>query len=552
MNPDLSDLRRWAVFAQAVGINDQPGDSEYEYFRVVGIDRDINSRAVTSVAVLNETKRDPYPIVYAVEDFSHKLESRQWLCCNFNPFRPRVRDWNQVDPKFRPEREKERDARLKLVQFIDRRGFEIFYPDSRGKAIAEVCEGKADGKTHGESWIRQLLWNWWYYGGDSFAFIPNYSACGTPSRESIIENAAKSKTRPKFNRRYRKPAPPGATPTQGCEIGPEMYDKIVDTIKDLLENDDKRAGIANAVRRTKGLPWTLFRDEIHKVLQKELGDSVTIVDRKPVKTLRSIDQLPNRDQIRYIGRKVLKIPVVLRKIKGSRVFNLENRGLTGDSSDIATQAGQVYEVDAFELDVHGVHDITLLPIGRLYIYFVVDVYSTAIAGVYVTCGEPDYRQVAMALHVAFMPKSQWGKIIGMDISDKQWMMQGKADSLLGDGGELAHLASNVLPEMAVTDLANTPPCRGDLKAQVEQSGELADIGTIRFLPGATKGPKMRMAPDPAKKAKISTLKITQRITSWAFEVYNIRNLSAVRIASLRMLPELVVASRGMLPWAPHK
>jgi len=26
----------------------------------------------------------------------------------------------------------------------------------------------------------------------------------------------------------------------------------------------------------------------------------------------------------------------------------------------------------------------------------------------------------------------------------------------------------------------------------------------------------------------------------------------VRIASLRMLPELVVASRGMLPWAPHK
>jgi hypothetical protein len=425
-------------------------------------------------------------------------------------------------------------ARLKLVQFIDTQGFKIFDSTFRGKAIAETCEGKADGKTHGESWVRHLLWQWWYYGGDPLAFVPNYSVCGAQSRETIIAKAEKAKTSPVFKRQYRTKAACINPNAMGCEITPEMYELIVATIAEVLEDDDKRSGLSYIVQRTRGLPWTVFRDEIHKAISRKLGNKVTMIDGKPARATLTIDQLPNRDQIRYIGRKILHVPTVLKKIKGSRAFALEHRGLTGNSNDIATRAGQVYEIDSEEIDLHSVNDETFLPLGRLFVYFVVDVYSKAIVGVYVTCGDPDYRQVAMALHAAFMPKSKWGELIGMQISDEEWFMHGKPDSLLGDGGDIARIASNILPELATVDVANTPPCRGDLKAQVEQGFELADIGTIRFLPGATKGPRLRMTIDPAKKAKLSVMKITHSLTRWAYEVHNIRNISGSAVD-----PELI-------------
>jgi hypothetical protein len=235
--------------------------------------------------------------------------------------------------------------------------------------------------------------------------------------------------------------------------------------------------------------------------------------------------MPNRDQIRYIGRTILDVPEVLRTIKGSREFNLKHRALNGDFRDIATKAGMLYEIDAFEIDLHAVHDVTFLPIGRLFVYFVVDVYSRAITGVYVTCDDPDYRQFVMALHFAFMPKPELGKLIGIEISADEWPMHGRAVAILGDGGEGAKIASGILPELGSVDIATAPPCRGDLKGQVEQTGDLADVGLIRLYPGMTKGPRQRCTEDPAKNAKITVLKLTQRLTEWSYKVHNNRDLT---------------------------
>lgn len=523
---NLAQLQRWSVFGESTGQKDTEGNEVYVHHRIVGIHRDGLTGNVQLVATLNLTTKQRCPDVIDATDLGTKLKAREWLHCNYNPVRPRIWSLDQIREEHREPRKAVMEERLKLVKILDARGFEIFEPDSRSKAIIEACEGKADGKTHGESWVRDLLWEWWYYGGNAMAFVPHYHNCGAKSRAAILAAAAAANTDPSFTRTFRQAAETRArTKKPGCEIDPEMYGLILKVFQKVLEDDDQRYGLAREVKRRKGMPWAHFEKEIHKEIRKTLATEIVLVDGKPTKSVLADDRIPNRDQIRFIGRQVLNVPATLRKIKGSREFNLKHRGLHGDSSDIATKAGEVYEIDAFEMDLHCVNDVTLLPLGRLFIYFVVDVYSRAITGVYVTCGEPSYRHAVMALNVAFMPKSEWGKLIGLDISDDEWPMQGKPDALLADGGEMAKYASGILPELGTTDIANTPPCRGDLKGQVEQTGELADVGIVRMLPGATKGAKERCAEAPEKKAKLAAMKIAQCYTEWAYKVHNIRDLT---------------------------
>lgn len=546
MKIDLTKIARWSVFARPTG-KDSGGGERFDYLRVVGLDRDTTTGDVAFIATYELNGSNPSPQVHTAGEFTLMLQMRNLIACDFNPARTRVRCLEDIKTEHVEARKLGMNARLKLAQFVDRKGFSIFDPSFRSKTYAEVCAGAADDKTHGESWVRELMSKWWHYGGNPMAFVEDYFGCGAKSRESILAEAEKNKTEPVFLRRFRKHAETRLrTKEEGCEIEPDMYDEIVSTMKKVLDDEDKRYGLAKAVKRMKGMPWALFRKEIHKALKKKFGTLVLAEGTSPKTDLEHY-QLPNRDQIRYIGRKIMSVPEALRKIKGSRAFQLENRAITGDSRDIANWRGQVYEIDAFELDLHSVNDVTLLPLGRLFVYFVVDVYTRAIVGVYVTCGDPDYRQAVMALRCAFMRKSEWGKIIDLEISDLEWPMCGMADSLLADGGELATHASDVLPELGSVDIANTPPCRGDLKAQVEQTGELADAGLIRFLPGATKGPRERCSDAPEKRAKLSFKKITHLLTEWAYKVHNKRDLSGSFID-----PELIGRKVKMTPnglWA---
>lgn len=546
MKTDLSQIMRWSIYARPTE-KDSGGNDQFEYVRIVGIDRDATTGDVSFIAIYELNGSDLNPHVLNASEFESMLRTRSLIPCDFNPARPRVRSLNDIDKDYREERKKGMSARLKIAQFLDRKGFSIFEPSFRSKTYAEVCKGCVDGNTHGESWVRALMSKWWHYGGNPMAFVPNYFASGAKSREYILTDAEKNKTVPVFQRRFRKHAETRQrTKKEGCDIDPDMYDVIVSTMKNVLDDEDKRYGLAKDVKRRKGMPWALFRKEIHKALKKKLGTLVLVEGMMPAGHLEHY-QLPNRDQIRYIGRKLLNVPETLRKIKGSRAFQLENRAITGDNRDIANRRGEVYEIDAFEMDLHSVNDVTLLPLGRLFVYFVVDVYSKAIVGVYVTCGDPDYRHAVMALRCAFMRKSEWGKIIDLEIDDTEWPMRGLPESLLADGGEFATNASDVLPELGTVDIANTPPCRGDLKAQVEQTGELADAGLVRFLPGATKGPRERCSEAPEKRAKLSFKKITHLLTEWSYKVHNTRDLSGSIVD-----PELIGRKVDMTPngvWA---
>ncbi len=447
MKVDLSKIARWAVFARPTA-RDVTGNDKLEYVRVVGIDRQPETGEVRFISLHEMTKEEPNPTVYSGGDFQLMIRMRNLVACEFDPTRPRVRCLEDINPKFREARKLKMNARLKIVQFIDRKGFGIFDPSFRSQTYSEVCAGKADEKTHGESWVRDLMTRWWQYGGNPMALVPSYFGCGAKGRETLLAAAKKNMSSPVVFRRFPKHAAKRVSENkEGCDIEPDMYDVIVATMKKVLEDEDKRYGLAKSVKRTGGLPWQFLRKEVHKVLKEKFGTLVRIDGNEPTGHLKH-HQLPNRDQIRYIGRKIFSIPEVLRKIKGSRTYVLENRAISGDFRDIACRHGQVYEIDVFELDLHSVHDVTLLPVGRLFVYFVVDVYTRAIVGVYVTCGDPDFRQAVMALRCAFMKKSEWGKLIDLDIPDEEWPMMGLANSLLADGGELATHASDILPELA--------------------------------------------------------------------------------------------------------
>jgi len=79
--------------------------------------------------------------------------------------------------------------------------------------------------------------------------------------------------------------------------------------------------------------------------------------------------------------------------------------------------------------------------------------------------------------------------------------------------------------MSVSDIANTPPFRGDLKVLAENSFRCGNMGTVRFLPGMTRGPRERCAPDPKLQSQLNVIQFTGLLIHWLVTVFNTRILT---------------------------
>jgi transposase InsO family protein len=112
-------------------------------------------------------------------------------------------------------------------------------------------------------------------------------------------------------------------------------------------------------------------------------------------------------------------------------------------------------------------DIRGAVVGRLTLYFIVDVYSGQICGFYLTNEHPSYVVACKALINAGSDKVEFCKQFNIDININQWPCKHIPIRLIADRGELVSNAASKISQNLKIKLSNLPPYSPELKGYVE-------------------------------------------------------------------------------------
>src|SRR4029077_21109614 len=109
-------------------------------------------------------------------------------------------------------------------------------------------------------------------------------------------------------------------------------------------------------------------------------------------------------------------------------------------------------------------------IGPANIYFVMDVYSSAIVGSHITLQEESWDAARFSLHNAFSNKLQIARRAGLtDLAEDEFPFEGLPVRINGDRGEwVGSQSSKVVEEVLGIRLLNARAYRGEDKAAVER------------------------------------------------------------------------------------
>ncbi len=504
---------RWQVLAEIRGKKIDSDEPLLVYHRIVGLDT--HDGETRWMALLNLTEKSKTPVVQSLAEVELSLKEGRWLKSTFDPCVPKIRSVEEIAEEHRTNALVHMKARLKTVRAVDDAGWRVFYPRERSTLIRRAAV------QHSASWVRELLFRFWRYGGSSYALLPGYMFNGSLSRDEQLKIAEAKGEQPRFSRkRGRKPKSLEAAANAGPEIDPELFRRIKRQFLALLDDKDLQPVLARSFDLRRAIPWQLITDKLNERLSpKIVAWGIAGASPRNYSDVR----LLTRIQIKSVGKSILNVGDFVLRVKDWKQIALDHHTPRGDVRDIATRPGERYEIDIAEVDAFFINDHTLLPLGRLFVTFVVDCFSRMIAAAYPWAGEPDVRMISYGLIAAAMPKSEWGRIIGEPFTDDEWPCQGLPETVACDNGEAATHGGDHLAEVAF-DVIPNPPFLAYLKQAVETSFRLANVGHIDLLPASTKGPRERGSPDRQKEAKINVATFTRQINRWACHVANHRSM----------------------------
>ncbi len=142
--------------------------------------------------------------------------------------------------------------------------------------------------------------------------------------------------------------------------------------------------------------------------------------------------------------------------------------MLGDISKESFGPGSKYQIDATKLNVCCVSEKDRnLPIGTIYFYAVMDIFSRLIVGMYVGAG-PGWIGGMMALHNVVENKVEYCKKYGIKISEEEWPSTMLSEKILADNGEFGGEKPNSLIDNLHISIENTKPYHGDCKGMIER------------------------------------------------------------------------------------
>ncbi|WP_323750371.1 Mu transposase C-terminal domain-containing protein [Marinobacter sp.] len=302
----------------------------------------------------------------------------------------------------------------------------LFVKNERNRLIKELLQSTDKPRLY----ITRQLRRYWQRGMAPNALAPDYHKCG-------------AKGRPR--REVEQKVGPKRTVTPG--VGVPVTEEVAELFRLALDGfylRNEKVSLAAAKDKAVGL----FKA------------------RYPTATERS---MPTMRQFRYFYETNYRKTEVVRKRTPSRIYEKDKRALTSTSANLNFGPGARYEIDATIADLYLVaEDDPALIIGRPVLYFVKDVFSRMVVGMYVGLENPSWVAAMVALSNAFSEKTTYCQGHGIAISQEDWPSCGLPASIMADRGELLFKQADVLVNRFNIQLSNSRAYRGDDKAICER------------------------------------------------------------------------------------
>lgn len=374
------------------------------------------------------------PEIISKTELFHAIES-------FEVFR--IEDPFQNIAFIQPEKDstsqRKRDENYNLIKnIVDHEQFYI--PSARSSLINEIINSKKSTKQT----IYRLLRQYWQRGQTPNALIPNYQNSGAKGSKKVASQ--------KLGRKR-------------------------------LYKEGTGAIITHEIER-------LFHLRISKYLLSNKKHTLKYANREFLKLYRTLhpdipeNEYPTLRQFQYFYHRESNQVIRLQKRSNDIEYSKDLRQLHSTVNTQVLGPGSRYEIDATIADIYLVSNLDRSRIiGRPTIYFVIDVFSRMVTGLYIGLENASYKTSIQALYCAFTDKVALCKKYGIDITYENWPCIGLPDAILADRAELfGHQVENLEKSFSIR-LENAPPYRGDLKPIVESRFKLIQAEFKPFAKG---------------------------------------------------------------------
>lgn len=333
-------------------------------------------------------------------------------------------------------------------------------PDCFDKRVRGALVRSAQERTDlHKSTIYRYLRRYWQGGKMKNALLPHFNNCGSSGEDRTSGETKRGRPR-KFE-----------DEPKGINIDEDTKQLLRSGIR-LFYNTQEKAALKHAYQKTlEKFFATGFRQE---------GQALIPVLPPP-------DKLPTFGQYKYWFKKEVDLEDTLTKRLGKKRFALNYRPILGSSTHESFGPGSRFQIDATVADVYLVSEYRReWIIGRPIIYIVIDVFSRYIVGIYIGLEGPSWIGAMMALANTTIDKVKFCAEYGVEIQPDEWVCSHLPQKFTADRGELeGNKPSNLIDVLGV-DVENAAPYRADWKGIVEQQFRLANLRSIRFIPGAIK------------------------------------------------------------------
>lgn len=351
---------------------------------------------------------------------------------------------------------------------------EIYDRKTRGPLLESVLSNSGATKQTVYRWFRR----YWQFGMCENALSGRFDLCGGPGK-------ARSLGKKKVG------APRTRTPGLGINVDKCIKAVFGVAIEKCLLNKKKY----------------VFEYAYNQVL-------IAFGVSKPC-TPEDLVAVPTERQFRYFYEKEYSPIENTRRREGEINYQKDFRPVLGTSTAEVAGPGSRYQIDATIGDVYLVaeHDREKI-IGRPTLYFVVDVFSRAIVGIYVGLENASWVSAMEALSFAMVDKVEYCASYDIEITEEQWPMVGLPDAIIGDRGEILSRHIEVLSKAFHVNIENTPPYRADWKGIVERYFKTIQVKMQPFVEGYVTGVvigKKRHGDDYRLDATLSLRDFTQMI-----------------------------------------
>ncbi|MEH7885630.1 Mu transposase C-terminal domain-containing protein [Bacillus sp. JJ1609] len=409
-----------------------------------------NTNECVTINIMEEKPKPKWQpcefIVEAISNCSARI-------LNYDPYlmEKRVKEPKEKDKKLRDE------AWKRIKEIVDLEP-NIYLDKERKEMIGELIKNKG----YYSKTINNDLRRYWKSGKTINGLLPHFSKCGAPGKDRESKTGKKRGRKRKIAQVLKMEL--------GVNIDEEMKRIFRLAIK-LHYSDTRKNPLKYAYDK-------MIEQFFNIGYEEKAGEWIPVIPPE--------EELPTLDQFKYYFYKERNLKDILIKREGERNFNLTKRAAVGNAGLRASGPGAVYEIDATVGDFQLVHSINRKPIGKPIIYYVKDVFSRMISGLYIGTENASWVGGMLAFENASTDKVEFCKRFGIKITPDEWPCMHLPKSFTADRGEFESYNADRLKDMLGVRPDNTPPYRGDFKPFIEQHFRIMNNKSKPIIPGAVK------------------------------------------------------------------